>query len=106
MIWWYTISHGQANSKSTAPAAPGILIEANIMQVRSTAKFFAFTGKFQTPEGGFGQATAYVKKETWAKTAQHYGWGVNALPADKIADGGTLSEVLFDRCMIARLVWS
>lgn len=30
------------------------------MQVRSTAKFFVFIGKFQTPEGGFGQATAYV----------------------------------------------
>lgn len=50
MIWWYTISHGQANSKSTAPAAPGILTRGTIMskaiiiEQRSVERDYGFRG--------------------------------------------------------------
>lgn len=80
------------------------------MQVRETPKFWAFRGKFQTPEWGFGLATAYVRKEHWTAKCRVYGWGENAKPTDKVVGKYVgqcaLHEVLFDRGLVSRMVWS
>ena len=79
------------------------------MQVGEKGKSLTFTGKFQTSVGALCSATAYVKKETWSKFAEHYGWGKDALPTDMVdlmGDKVPLHEVIFDRSMISRIIWA